>query len=1439
MVGFLPLLALQIGVIIFLRLITPKAKRPKAAPFEGPIAEDGAPIPRPFGIQQISGSIMLVKDKKIVESNDGAVHTYSARMALALGWGPFDVLYEILFDQLALSLQLPGRNQSAGGREPITTMPFPIPLTGDDPVKFNIAALSMFGGGAEEGGVNGEVCIYRGTDAQPLDPLVEYAYGTDFASRYPHQAYIRFGTAPDEVTTSMQGSQFYWIANNPTPKPVSVIVGAYPRGLLDQAIALGITTYTDPRIGQDANPMEVIYECLVNKVWGKRESPAIFNIPQLIAKAEQLRRENRGISTTFVNQMLDDFIDDVERHIRGALVENPKTGLVEMQLLRPDYTPDTLTVLTKKNTLTFHQREGHFLETLNQLEVKYRRFDGGTAGVFNDVLVTDDLQFPHTNPYPLWVVYTDVYVWQSGGSRLINVTATRTRSAVTVPLVEGTDFRYASDSGEFAFFNTATLQEGDEVHVSYESAPISSGFADASVSAQNLANFQVTGINRAESYDYTMFTREVVAQEMADFLKLVSARKLPIYTWTMNREGSHLRTGDVVLVNEPAFRCVNVPIRITNVGYGTLEKPQLRFEGIKDVFAEQVGLRSPTPAQAIPSPTTLLPITATVLVTCLGGASRVGLFSTDPALTIKLWRADDAIGTGAVLIATLPGDTRYYDDPQTVGVTKFYAAQLSGFGYADTALTPWGGCTAAATPPDEPADVLPTWELVTSDDGLVGTATLDVLDPQLRVLSVEWKTKSGYGLETAYVPFAGEPYTATVDLVSGAASTATFRITYLDLDMTEVSEEVVALFDLPTSLPPVPTARDATSGIIPLPFHTTLTHGAVFRYPPVGKVELAEYGRRWIDLTGCSKVLGQMHVNHALPGGAAVLWEFVPDNKVSPFEDDWQNLAKYDALSLAADVVSDTPTHTIWTPLATEAKQGVFVRAVIQGGDGATQFSTRQMLLMFKGDVETTGEEGPATDPCQDVTDGFGGYQDQAAMDAVFLLNDLNGDPPYDDQNLLIEWKLDLTGGIGGSRCLKATAHETYRPGSVWASNKYRKITGLVPGAFYKTRGSIKTDWVVGLVENIFGEHPSPFVFVINTDSFLAGTAETAVPSAAAFGAFEEVETLQQAANGSGEIWIGCGVTNGYFITVGHLNAWFDNLTLIKVSDGSIAGSCSGGPTIPGDGGYEPPGDLPPALPPPDTGLRSISLWHLPAPYTQYAPIYGTVKLVTPANIISTLNAIRAAGRKVILSLVGGGEPSRVNGVWNVDKYLQTLEGFVGIDISGYTDIITGIMVIDEPYCARCKGLTEPIQWDVVDGRLGKRTAQIFPGFLLFVRESAVRIQRRGAVPQYIRGAWCQWTGPGGGIDGQPTVEQYMLANKAAADALHMQIMWGINVADYAPEARNITATELQHDLVQMALDHLAHGVSLWAGLTVSGYDPTFLQTAPYVTALNAGVAAM
>ena len=430
-----------------------------------------------------------------------------------------------------------------------------------------------------------------------MDPLIQYGYG-EWTSRYPHMAYIRFGTSPDlaDSATTRQKDQVLLDSQQPHSEANLSdyrLLSAFPVGLCHSPW-IERSLY-EHRIGQNANPVEVWFETMTNRVWGKSESPSLFNIPQLCETAERLRVENKGISTTLADHELDDFIDDVMLHIRAVPVENSETGLLEIRLLRPDYALNDLVQLTAKNTINFKQSEGHFLETLNQIEVKYKKFDGGTPGegqVVTTAKFFRNLIDAHTGELADWGVFNV----QTDGRNIFNISVSRDRAGDFLGLDQtdhfrGSDYQVHTADGWFQFYaNDADgrLQDGDVLTITYESRPTFSGFIDSTATSQNLANLEITGYTRSESYDYTMFIDEVAAQEMADFLRFMASKRWAVFEWDMTQEGAHINAGQPVWPNDVGLTAVNYPIRVTKVRLPSPGSPNVHFEGVQDLWESRL-----------------------------------------------------------------------------------------------------------------------------------------------------------------------------------------------------------------------------------------------------------------------------------------------------------------------------------------------------------------------------------------------------------------------------------------------------------------------------------------------------------------------------------------------------------------------------------------------------------------------------------------------------------------------------------------------------------------------------------------------------------------------------------------------------------------------------------------------------------------------------------
>ncbi len=800
-ISFLALAIIQIGLIILGRLLAPRAQRRKSDPFDTPKSEEGAVIPKIFGIQQVTGNVTFVRDRSKDEGDENGPVFYFAKMHMVLAWGPLDYLYDIVSDERSLGLAVPGSAQSLTDSPELLTINPPLgaglaryPL--DLPFGLVIAVRQLFGGQTEQGGLQGEVRIYPGTSGQSIDPLVTEEMDT-IASAYPHLIHACFGTQAGFASGSALDDRFYWVANTATPKPISFTIGCYPKALLGGT----------GRIGLDANPIEMIYETLTNPVWGLKRSTALFNLPNWTAAAQTCVNEALGLSATLGDsRSAEDFIDDVCSHIRGVVVTNPETGLLEIKLARGGYNFSSLVVLTKKNTVNFRQVTAQLPRTVNDIQVKFRRYDPGTGGVFTNVSVTLDAWIsPYTYLIGLGGSYETRYTqvrWESGYRNLVagTISAYRVRGAgnPSVALVEGVNYTVNQADGSFVFFRPSEANTNliyhDEIYVNFTSTPTFAGFTDATATAQNLANRQIVGRTQADSYDYPMFVVPFLAQEMANHLRRMLSTTLDSYQWTATtREAAYLTEGDVVVVNEPAYRLDNRVIRITKVAYGDPDKLELTFEGVEDIFAEveDFGFGNGTLLRA-PDPNTAPPMAAFGCGQGGAGVIRVVLQASDPTYQIELQRATDVTGAGGATIVgaeALPGSTTFYDDTQAVAFA--YRARQVRSGSLPGPWTAWLLCEPGSGSPVPPTCIVPTMD--DQIDYLAGTVTTVLTDPDNRVSEVAFKSRSGTAPETVYAVDT-DPYTATVVLVEGADSTITRRVRYYDCDGLLVTVERIITF---------------------------------------------------------------------------------------------------------------------------------------------------------------------------------------------------------------------------------------------------------------------------------------------------------------------------------------------------------------------------------------------------------------------------------------------------------------------------------------------------------------------------------------------------------------------------------------------------------------------------------------------------------------------
>jgi hypothetical protein len=121
------------------------------------------------------------------------------------------------------------------------------------------------------------------------------------------------------------------------------------------------------------NPAHMIYQCVFDPAFGLGKPTALANDAVWRASADTLFSEGFGLCMLWSDQAtLEDFVNDILKHIDGILDFNLQTGLYELRLIRNDYDPTTLPVFDQTNILSMDNfaRSG-WGESTNEVIVQY------------------------------------------------------------------------------------------------------------------------------------------------------------------------------------------------------------------------------------------------------------------------------------------------------------------------------------------------------------------------------------------------------------------------------------------------------------------------------------------------------------------------------------------------------------------------------------------------------------------------------------------------------------------------------------------------------------------------------------------------------------------------------------------------------------------------------------------------------------------------------------------------------------------------------------------------------------------------------------------------------------------------------------------------------------------------------------------------------------
>lgn len=351
---FWVMLFLYIATTILSGLLAkaPKIKASSLGELQAPTAEEGRNLPVIFGTCLMKApNVVWYGDYKVAAiKKRGSIlgivtalmHTtigykYYLGMDLALCHGQLDELVDI---RSGTGDDLKHINWSKTG----TNADGSAAITADDP--------KCFGGDTKEGGLSGKATFYYGSTVQASNAYMSAKLGITYPAYH--------GVCHMVLNQWYLGTSVYI-------KPLAIVGRRCPSnlGLLPAQV----------NINGDANPAEIIYDCLRERAWALGVPPARFDVASFAAAGVILAAEGMGISLQLDQpQDADAVIAEVLRHIDGVCYTDPATGLWTLKLVRAE-DPATLPEFGPDDILELEFTRGSWEQTINEMKVNYTRRD--------------------------------------------------------------------------------------------------------------------------------------------------------------------------------------------------------------------------------------------------------------------------------------------------------------------------------------------------------------------------------------------------------------------------------------------------------------------------------------------------------------------------------------------------------------------------------------------------------------------------------------------------------------------------------------------------------------------------------------------------------------------------------------------------------------------------------------------------------------------------------------------------------------------------------------------------------------------------------------------------------------------------------------------------------------------------------------------------------
>lgn len=262
------------------------------------------------------------------------------------------------------------------------------------PFTIHVDNENLFGGPDENGGFIGDIRVYFGGDNQGADPWMSKEMNADSIQadlRGLTSAYRPFITVV--VPTAYVG------------KSATIPTMWYEVEIIPDSLAKA-NGKDYAKIGDDANPAEIIKEIVSNNDWGLAESADCLDIKALDSMGERVAKEQLGLSIQMTSkETAESIVENICSHINAIRYADSSTGLMVHRLIRDDQEDMLLVNTSNCSKITFVRQD--WLNTISEISVSYTdrnaRYETGTLTaddpanieILNGVKTTKSYDFPY------------------------------------------------------------------------------------------------------------------------------------------------------------------------------------------------------------------------------------------------------------------------------------------------------------------------------------------------------------------------------------------------------------------------------------------------------------------------------------------------------------------------------------------------------------------------------------------------------------------------------------------------------------------------------------------------------------------------------------------------------------------------------------------------------------------------------------------------------------------------------------------------------------------------------------------------------------------------------------------------------------------------------------------------------------------------------------